>query len=73
MTDTLKGLVVSLNHDIREDDAEDIIQAIRMVKGVANVAPLVSEAGDWVVAERSRREMRERVEKALMHPITNGG
>lgn len=34
MTDRLKGFIVTLTTDIREDDAESIVQAIKMIKGV---------------------------------------
>ena len=31
MTERLKGFIVSLDHDMREDDAERVIAAIRMM------------------------------------------
>jgi hypothetical protein len=34
MTDRLKGCVVTFDQDLRTDDAEAILNAIRMVKGV---------------------------------------
>jgi hypothetical protein len=36
MTDRYNSLTVVLDRDIREDDAEHILNAIRMIKGVGN-------------------------------------
>jgi hypothetical protein len=33
MSDRLKGCIVSFDHDIREDDAEFYLNAIRAIKG----------------------------------------
>ena len=43
MTDRHAGYIVTLDHDIREDDAETIINAIRALKFVATVEPVVSD------------------------------
>lgn len=43
MTDRVKGLVITLDHDIRIDDIQPLIQAIRFMRGVANVEPSVSD------------------------------
>lgn len=45
MTDRHAGYVVTLDRDIREDDAEAVLNAIRMVKGVASVTPVDGDAG----------------------------
>ncbi len=37
MTDRYNALVVALDRDIRDDDAEVIINAIKMIKGVQDV------------------------------------
>lgn len=55
MTDRHSGYLVVLDHDIREDDAEHIINAIRMVKGVQDVQPVPARGYETVVAE-SRRD-----------------
>lgn len=43
MTDRHAGYIVTLEKDIREDDAEAVIEALRMIKGVLNVQPVVSD------------------------------
>lgn len=40
MTDRLSGYLVTLDQDIREDDAEEIVAALRMIKFVASVTPV---------------------------------
>lgn len=43
MTDRISALTVVLVHDIRIDDVQPLIDAIRMLHWVADVAPLVAE------------------------------
>jgi hypothetical protein len=55
MTDRHTGYLVTLDKDIREDDAEQLIAAIEMLRGVLNVTPVVS-GGLQEMAERQRRD-----------------
>lgn len=57
MTERIKGLVVTLDQDYREDDVESIVQAICMVKGVAHVALEVANLEDHFARMRVRREL----------------
>jgi hypothetical protein len=57
MTDRLCGFIVTLDRDIREDDAESTIAAIRHIKGVLSVMPYVQDFGLTVATERVRREI----------------
>lgn len=41
MTDRHSAYIVTLDRDIREDDAEEIMTALRMVRFVAAVEPVV--------------------------------
>lgn len=60
MTDRHTGYVVVLDADMREDGAQDLISAIRMVKGVQQVTPIVSEPGAAALATLRRdNEWRE--------------
>ena len=61
MTDRLNLLSVVLHHDIREDDAEDIINAIKMVKGVLSVTPHVVDYADHIAFQRVRHEIGEKL------------
>lgn len=49
MSDSYNGLLVILGEDIRDDDAQRIIDAIKMVKGVQDVVPNVAESdAEWL-------------------------
>jgi hypothetical protein len=61
MTGRHKGYVVILDRDIREDDAERIVQAIQMVKGVLDVKPIVADHDDLVNRSRIRHELLMKV------------
>ncbi len=61
MTDRLKGCFVAFDRDIREDDAEGILNAIRHLRGVAAVEKHVSDLGDWNARERVRHELWDQI------------
>lgn len=61
MTDRLKGFVVTLKDDIREDDAEEILTALSMVKGVIDVRPLVHTHDDHMARMRLELEFRQKL------------
>jgi hypothetical protein len=50
MTDRYSGFVVTLKDDIREDEADNIIKALSMVKGVLTVRPSI-DGGTLSMAE----------------------
>ena len=60
MTDRIKGLMVTLDRDIRDDDAESIISAILMIRGVGSVATSVTNPTDHMNRERIRLEMYDK-------------
>jgi hypothetical protein len=57
MTDRYNYLTVALEQDIRSDDAEDLIKAITMLRGVLKVEPNVVNDGDWTAETRVRQEL----------------
>jgi len=61
MTTRLKGLTVVLDHDIREDDAEYIINAINMIKGVLIVKSIECETNDWMIESKVKIELRSKI------------
>lgn len=65
MTDRLKGVIVTFEKDVREDDAEYILNAIRMIKGVLSVKELVSNYEQHIAEERVRHELREKIFEVL--------
>ena len=56
MTDRHSGYIVTLDADIREDDAEAIVTALRMVRHVASVKPVVMDLTELMARERVRHD-----------------
>jgi hypothetical protein len=61
MTTRLKGVTVAFNNDIREDDAESILKAIRMIKGVLDVKPIEFSSDDYIIESRIRNEYQNKI------------
>lgn len=61
MTERFRGLLVTFAKDVREDDAECHINAIRMIKGVLNVEPVPSNIDAHISEERVRHELHEKL------------
>jgi hypothetical protein len=59
MTDRHAGYIVVLAEDIREDDAEGILNALRMVRGVISVTPVISDHTQAVARERRDEKWRD--------------
>lgn len=57
MTDRVKGFVVTLEKDIRIDDVQPIMDAIKMVKGVVAVEPSISDSNDIIIESRVRVDL----------------
>lgn len=65
MTDRYNALTVVLEQDIRDDDAEPLIEAIKMLRGVLDVQGNVSSANFFVAQSRADREWREKLRKLI--------
>lgn len=65
MTDRHSAYIVVLKDDIREDDAKWTINALRMVKGVASVEPVVADTDQQIAHIRVDHEWRDRILKML--------
>jgi len=61
MTDRVKGFVVSLEHDMREDDVEMIKQSINMIKGVSDVENRLSNVDDQMNRMTIKNEIRKKI------------
>jgi len=70
MTDRHSGYIVVLAADVREDDAEEgVLNAIRMIKGVASVKPVTADAGAGAIASMRRdREWSDALFKLIKDP-----
>ena len=72
MTDRYNALTVVLDKNMRQDDAEGLIQAIEMMRGVASVKPNVADVESHIAYEKARNELRSRV-MDFLYPTGPGG
>lgn len=61
MTDRHTGYIVTLSEEIREDDAEAILNALRMVKHVISVDPIVADGSDFTSTVRANRKWQDKI------------
>lgn len=57
MTTRIKGVLVTLEEDIREDDAAATLAAIRQIRGVLSVDPVPADIDDHMARSRVRHEL----------------
>jgi len=67
MTDRYHSLTVALNRDISDDNAEPILMAIRMIKGVLSVKPKVADMDSNMAEDRVRRDLEQKLWDVI-HP-----
>lgn len=65
MTDRHAGYVVTLEKDVREDDAQATINAIAQIKGVISVTPVVSDVSLAIATSRADRQIKDKLVSAL--------
>ena len=73
MTDRHAGYVVVLDRDIREDDAEATLNALRMVRGVIRVEPVVADPAMMLAEGRARMECAGRLRELAREIVDLGG
>jgi len=61
MTDRYSYLTVAIKKDIREDDAQPLINAIRMMKGVIGVKGHVDDRAVYAAQERLKHEWYDKL------------
>jgi hypothetical protein len=61
MTDRYNALTVALSKDIRDDDAESIINAIKALKGVEDVTGNVVDIDSYVAESRVKHEVAVKI------------
>jgi hypothetical protein len=69
MTDRYKGFLITLEKEIRSDDAESIINAIRMIKGVYQVKPYINKGEDWMMYEKGVMDTKEELFKFIRKQV----
>lgn len=61
MTDRLKGVLVTFDHDIRVDDVEPLIAAIQQLRGVLDVSEIKVNPDDYMNRARVANELRSQL------------
>lgn len=69
MTDRVNGFTVVLESDIRLDDVEPIMNAMKQIKGVAAVTPHISTIDNHIAITRARIEFAQRLEGVIRELI----
>lgn len=57
MTDTYAGYIVTLEEDLRSDDAQATLAALRQIKGVLDVSPVVQDVSGLIAESRAKHEL----------------
>lgn len=65
MTERLKGVLVTFEDDVREDDAEHIINAIRLIRRVLTVKPVPNDIKQSIAEDRVRHELHEKLFRVI--------
>ncbi len=65
MTDRVSALVVVLDENIRVDDVEPLVNAIRQLKHVIAVEPNVTDYNSFVSYQRVRSELGNKLWEVL--------
>ena len=72
MTDRFKGFLITLEKEIRDDDADQILTALKMIKGVLMVKPYINGMEDWMMYEKgvwdTRLEISQFMAKKVNQP-----
>lgn len=65
MSDRHIGYVVVLDTALRDDDSAEIIKAIRLLRGVVSVQPVVRDPHDMINRSQAVHELKQKLWKAL--------
>ena len=61
MSDKIKGITVAFTQDFKHEDAENIIDAILMIKGVEDVTTIPTNVSDYIARQQVKNELREKI------------
>jgi len=61
MSDRVNGFTVVLSKDYKDDDAELIGNAIRLIRGVCKVTPNIVTESDYFAEQRVKEELLEKL------------
>lgn len=58
MTGRVKGLIVALEKDVREDEIEGLIVTLKHIRGISSVTPSLTTPDDYINREQIRAQIR---------------
>ena len=61
MTDRIHALTVALSTDVREDDVQPLIDAVKQLRGVAGVTAAVVDVTDYSARMRADMDWRNKL------------
>ena len=65
MTDRAKGCYVAFDKDIRVDDIEPLIEAIKMLRNVKDVELIIADSSDFIARSRITGEVVDKLFKVI--------
>ena len=65
MTDRVNALIVTLHKDIRDDDVEPLMDAIRQFRCVLQVDPNIRDIDSHVAQVRARSELGSKIMEVI--------
>lgn len=65
MTNRYCSFIVVLDQDLRQDDAQVLVDAIKLLRGVLTVTPLAADANYQTAELRARIDLNEKLLKIL--------
>lgn len=68
MTDRYRAFIVVLDHDMREDDAQPTLVAIKQIKNVISVDPHVADITDHIAYTQARHDLQKELMDILVRP-----
>lgn len=71
MSDHYNSFIVILEHDIKDDEAKPIIEAIKQLRGVLNVEPHIAGFEDAIAQSRVRTEFGRKL-LTIIYPDVYG-
>lgn len=72
MSERIKGFVVVLGADLKDEDAEQVQAALSLIKGVIRVDPVPSNPSDWIEESRVRNELAGKLLDVLYPKASKG-
>lgn len=68
MTDRHCGYIVTIENNLREDDAANTITALRQIKGVISVQPVVADVTEAIGQARAENDLKQKLIDTFFKP-----